>query len=89
MSDQPTTFKIGSVTYHNAPAYELPEGGGIGRPGLDPKNKAHTPTFDDKDPVALEVARINGRLVRPDSGLFEGAQIIGDSHQPKTTEPQG
>jgi hypothetical protein len=88
-AEAPKEYTIGSVVYQNSPAYELPEGGSIRRPGLDPKNQAQPPMFDDKDPIRLEIARINGNLVRPDSGLLPGAQIIGDPTQPLKTETEG
>lgn len=68
---KPIAYRMGSVTYVATPAYELPDGGQVRRPGLDPAMRAQPPVIDDgRDPYISELARLSGRLVNPQHGIL-------------------
>ncbi len=66
-----TGYRMGSVNYIEAPAYELPEGGGTRRPGMHAATLAQPPVIDTgTDPYVTELARVSGRLVHPNHGIL-------------------
>jgi hypothetical protein len=64
-------YRIGSVTYHEAPRYQSPAGGDVARPGMSRADLANPPVLDDgRDPIIPELARLNGQLVDPRHGIL-------------------
>jgi hypothetical protein len=79
-----TGYRMGSVTYVESPAYELPDGGQVRRPGLDPVMRAQPPVIDDgRDPYVSELARLSGRLIDPGHG------ILAHVHRHSTDSSEG